>query len=77
MATDSEDKNFVWLVLADWGLGMDLATLENALQLGSLPIGEDRLNEHGFGIDNALSCLTAANGGSWTPVHSQTAWNLL
>lgn len=66
MATDSEDKNFVWLVLADWGLGMDLATLENALQLGSLPIGEDRLNEHGFGIDNALSCLTAANGGSWT-----------
>lgn len=66
MATDAEDKNYMWLVIADWGLGMDLEALENALQLGSLPTGDDRLNEHGFGIDNALSCLTAGKGGSWT-----------
>ena len=54
MAADVEDKNYMWLVIADWGLGMDLQALENALQLGSIPTGDDRLNEHGFGIDNAL-----------------------
>lgn len=67
----TRDKNYIWLVIADWGVGMDLAGLENALQLGSIPTGEDRLNEHGFGIDNALASLASA--GSWTLyTHKQT-----
>ena len=37
-------KDELLLVVADWGSGMDLSQLENALQLGSLPTGSNRLN---------------------------------
>ena len=57
----ADDKNFLHLAVADWGRGMGLDTLANALQLGSLPTGNDRLNEHGYGLNNALACLS---GGS-------------
>lgn len=46
------------LVVCDWGVGMDLTALTNALQLGSLPTSNCRLNEHGFGLNNALASLT-------------------
>ena len=52
------DKNYLQLAVADWGCGMDLAALTNALQLGSAPLTNDRLNEHGYGLNNALACLS-------------------
>lgn len=52
-----EDKNYLHLAVADWEHGMDLAALSNALQLGS-----DRLNEHGYGLNNALACLSGGSG---------------
>ena len=59
LAPDS-DKNYLQLAVADWGRGMDLVALTNALQLGSQPVGDDRLNEHGYGLNNALACLAGA-----------------
>ena len=32
------DKNFLQLAVADWGSGMELFALTNALQLGSSPV---------------------------------------
>lgn len=55
------DKNYIQIAVADWGRGMDLDALTNALQLGSLPLGQNRINEHGYGLNNALACLS---GGS-------------
>lgn len=57
-----DDKNYLHMAVADWGRGMDLDALQNALQLGSLPTGSDRLNEHGYGLNNALACLTGGSG---------------
>ena len=54
-------KDELLQMVADWGSGMDLSRLENALQLGSLPTGCNRLNEHGFGINNALASLTGGD----------------
>lgn len=42
------DKNHLNIAVADWGCGMELAALTNALQLGSAPLSNDRLNEHGY-----------------------------
>lgn len=41
---------------------MELAALTNALQLGSAPLSNDRLNEHGYGLNNALACLSGGTG---------------
>ena len=60
-----EDKNYLNMAIADWGCGMDLNELANALQLGSLPTGTNRLNEHGFGLNNALACL-ADDKDTWS-----------
>lgn len=60
LAPDS-DKNYIQLAVADWGTGMNLMELTNALQLGSMPTNNNRLNEHGYGLNNALACLS---GGS-------------
>ncbi|HJA25459.1 MAG TPA: ATP-binding protein [Candidatus Fournierella merdigallinarum] len=57
-----DDKNYLHMAVADWGRGMDLDALQNALQLGSLPTGTARLNEHGYGLNNALACLTGGSG---------------
>ena len=60
-----EDKNYLNMAIADWGCGMDINELTNALQLGSLPTGDNRLNEHGFGLNNALACLSDESG-TWS-----------
>ena len=60
-----EDKNYLNMAVADWGCGMDINGLTNALQLGSLPTGNNRLNEHGFGLNNALACLSD-EAGTWS-----------
>lgn len=67
------DQNYLNLAVADWGRGMDLDALTNALQLGSLPTttGTNRLNEHGFGLLNALACLSGGTGDWCIYTHSQ------
>ena len=61
LAVDT-DKHFLQLAVADWGCGMELSALTNALQLGSAPLGNNRLNEHGYGLNNALACLSGGTG---------------
>ncbi len=56
------DKNYIQIAVADWGRSMDLHALTNALQLGSLPLGQNRVNEHGYGLNNALACLSGGSG---------------
>lgn len=70
LAADA-DQNHLNLAVADWGRGMDLDALTNALQLGSLPMGTNRLNEHGFGLLNALACLSGGTGDWCIYTHSQ------
>ncbi|MBI3734414.1 MAG: ATP-binding protein [Chloroflexi bacterium] len=50
------------LYLADNCKGMDLKILSKALQLGESATTESRLNEHGFGLKNALATLSGGNG---------------
>lgn len=57
-----QGKDTVTLVVADWGIGMSPGALAAALQLGSIPISGSRLNEHGFGVKNALTSLSGGNG---------------
>ncbi len=57
---DSEEM--VNMFIADNCKGMPLDILEKALQLGESATTEDRLNEHGFGLKNALATLSGENG---------------
>lgn len=56
------DEQMVDLYVADDGKGMDIETLEKALQLGESATTDSRLNEHGFGMKNALANLSGGNG---------------
>lgn len=55
------DANAVTFTVADWGVGMGLTELSEALQLGSAPSTDDPLHEHGYGLKNALSMLSAGS----------------
>lgn len=59
---DENNKDQVDVFLADSGKGMNLKLLAKALQLGEPPTTENRLNEHGFGLKNALATLSGGNG---------------
>lgn len=50
------------LYVADRGRGMNLEHLGKALQLGESATADSRLNEHGFGLKNALATLSGSNG---------------
>jgi len=50
------------MYIADNGKGMTLEILEKALQLGESATTDSRLNEHGFGLKNALATLSGGNG---------------
>jgi len=50
------------LYVADNGRGMTLEHLGKALQLGESATKDSRLNEHGFGLKNALATLSGGNG---------------
>lgn len=50
------------LYVADNCKGMDLPLLSRALQLGESATTSNRLNEHGFGLKNALATLSGGNG---------------
>ena len=50
------------LYVADRGRGMNLEHLAKVLQLGESATADSRLNEHGFGLKNALATLSGSNG---------------
>lgn len=50
------------LYVADNCKGMDIPLLTKALQLGESATTDSRLNEHGFGLKNALATLSGGNG---------------
>ena len=50
------------MYVADNCAGMTLEHLKKALQLGESASTESRLNEHGFGLKNALATLSGGNG---------------
>lgn len=58
MIQSEENPELVELYIADKGLGMSIEVLSNALQLGQSATITNRLNEHGFGLKNALATLT-------------------
>jgi hypothetical protein len=57
---DASDS--VEIYIADNSKGMPLEIFMKALQLGESATTEDRLNEHGFGMKNALATLSGENG---------------
>ena len=56
-----KDYEFIDLYIVDNCKGMGLETLKDALQLGKPPTTDNRLNEHGFGLKNALATLSGGN----------------
>lgn len=56
-----KDELFTTIFVCDNGIGMNINTLEEALQLGRAPSSNNRLNEHGFGLKNALATLSSAS----------------
>lgn len=54
--------DLVDIYISDNSIGMTLEVLKNALQLGKSPSTNNRLNEHGFGLKNALATLSGGNG---------------
>lgn len=59
---DIAEEGFVDVYIADKGKGMNLDILEKSLQLGESATTDNRLNEHGFGLKNALATLSDGNG---------------
>lgn len=75
----SDDANYAYLAVADWGKGMSAAVLHEAMNFGSETGSENRLNEHGLGLDNAMSCIDEDNG-SWiiyTHEPGKTGYNVV
>jgi hypothetical protein len=62
LISDGGDNDQVDLYVADNCKGMSLSPLSDALQLGESPPTGSRLNEHGFGLKNALATLSGGNG---------------
>ncbi|MEE9248819.1 MAG: ATP-binding protein [Dehalococcoidia bacterium] len=56
------DNEHLNLYVADNCKGMDIPLLKKALQLGESATTDNRLNEHGFGLKNALATLSGGNG---------------
>lgn len=65
---EKREDGKVDLYVADKGKGMTLEVFKKAIQLGESATKEDRLNEHGFGLKNALATLSGGNGAFqiWT-----------
>ncbi len=56
----SEGSSNVQLYIADAGRGMPLHIFQKAIQIGESATTESRLNEHGYGLKNALATLSSA-----------------
>jgi hypothetical protein len=75
---DEEDYNVVNVYVVDDCQGMTLDVFKRALQLGESAMTESRLNEHGFGMKNALATLSKDNGfwKIWTrPIGEKTVYS--
>ena len=75
----SDDEDSVDVYVADNSKGMNLDILQKALQLGESATTTDRLNEHGFGMKNALATLSGENGywKIWTkPIGEKTVYTV-
>lgn len=59
---ERRDDGNVELYIADKGKGMTLEVFMKSIQLGESATTEHRLNEHGFGLKNALATLSGGNG---------------
>lgn len=57
-----DETGYVDLYICDKGRGMSLDILKKAMQLGQSATEHSRLNEHGFGLKNALATLSDGNG---------------
>lgn len=55
---DQLDKESFDFYIFDNSCGMNVDELRSALDLGRTPTSESRLNEHGFGMKNAIATLT-------------------
>lgn len=55
----------IWLYVVDNSKGMPFKVLKDAIQIGHSPDTDNRLNEHGFGLKNALATLTQGGHGDW------------
>lgn len=68
--SNKNNQEFTDVWIADNSSGMDSDHLEKALQPGESATKENRLNEHGFGLKNALATLSADDNSSgwqlWT-----------
>ncbi|ACQ71517.1 ATP-binding protein [Exiguobacterium sp. AT1b] len=56
-----ESDELIDLYIGDRGRGMNIEVLSKALQLGKSATEDNRLNEHGFGLKNALATLTGGH----------------
>lgn len=56
-----EDEDNFYLYVCDNGIGMNVDTLADSLQLGHQPTSNSRLNEHGFGLKNSLATLSVCS----------------
>nr|EEK69101.1 hypothetical protein bcere0006_8290 [Bacillus wiedmannii] len=59
---ERSEEGYVYIYIADKGKGMNLEVFKKAIQLGESATTEHRLNEHGFGLKNALATLSGGNG---------------
>jgi hypothetical protein len=72
-----KEEDSVDVYVADNCRGMTLGIMKKALQLGESATTDNRLNEHGFGMKNALATLSGENGWwkIWTkPVDEDTVY---
>lgn len=69
------DEQIIDVYIADNCRGMELEVFGKALQLGESATTDDRLNEHGFGMKNALATLSGGNEywKVWTAPEGATA----
>lgn len=59
---EKNEKDTVWVYVVDNSKGMTKDDLKDAIQIGNPPKSKNRLNEHGYGLKNALATLTHGEG---------------
>ncbi len=65
LSTNSKDKSLIDVHIVDKSGGMDKETLKKAINIGNSATTTHRLNEHGFGLKNALAVLTHGGEYNW------------
>ena len=68
-----ESSGLVEVYIADSGRGMNLDIFQKAIQIGESATTDNRLNEHGYGLKNALATLSSAtNKWLWRTICHHT-----